>query len=525
MSRGVAWTGAVLVALAAALFAWKTLVLGMPVVPSDPPGLWSIELEITARGSGERGSIRAALPSSGSGQRVFDERSSSDRLVFTIRDRGDQRLGVWSGRFAGVHRLSYGFRVQATGVRVALAGGAAMPVPAELASDTAPTRELPADADEVAALLEALPLPAASDPVARLRALYTFVADEVQTLPSGSDDAVLTLLAREGSPVGTTRLLATLLRGSGIPARVALGLRLREGASPQSSHWVHAWVNGAWVPLSPTSDLFARRPADVVLLRLDSLEPIEDTGIGAVGFRFHSLRERLRPEEVAAMMLPPSDLLAPLSLYRLPVPTQSLLRALLVLPLGALIVALLRNVVGIPTYGTFLPILVAFALRGTSLAGGMLMVAAVLGIAIFGRLALERLRLLLVPRLAFMLCLIVLVIVGFALVGRSVEQHDLYGGVLFPLVILTMLAERFSIAMQEEGLRPALVRAGWSAVVILTVYPVFRSPLAGHLMFGFPEIVLGIMGVLVWIGGYTGFRLADLIRFRSLTRAGGGLGA
>ena len=27
-------------------------------------------------------------------------------------------------------------------------------------------------------------------------------------------------------------------------------------------------------------------------------------------------------------------------------------------------------------------------------------------------------------------------------------------------------------------------------------------------MFGFPELVIVVMGVLVWIGGYTGYRLS-----------------
>jgi hypothetical protein len=37
-------------------------------------------------------------------------------------------------------------------------------------------------------------------------------------------------------------------------------------------------------------------------------------------------------------------------------------------------------------------------------------------------------------------------------------------------------------------------------------------------MFGFPELVISIMGLLVAIGGYTGYRLAELWRFRSFTR-------
>ena len=41
-------------------------------------------------------------------------------------------------------------------------------------------------------------------------------------------------------------------------------------------------------------------------------------------------------------------------------------------------------------------------------------------------------------------------------------------------------------------------------------------------MFGFPELVIVVMGVLIWIGGYTGYRLSDLIRFRAFAKPAGG---
>jgi hypothetical protein len=81
-----------------------------------------------------------------------------------------------------------------------------------------------------------------------------------------------------------------------------------------------------------------------------------------------------------------------------------------------------------------------------------------------------------------------------------------------------MLVERFSITLAEEGLREALIRAGWSILVAVGVYPIFRSPLAEHLMFGYPELLFVIMGLLVLIGAYTGYRLADLLRFRSFAQ-------
>jgi hypothetical protein len=523
VTRGVLATGILLLLLGLGVFVWKTLVLDLPLAPGDAEGLWRVELVLSARGVGRRGSVRVPLPSSGPGQAVFDERTVSDRLVFTIRTEDGQRLGVWSGRFEGVHELVHGFRVQLDEYNVELAAGGSEPPPPELVRRYATSSpELPSENPEVAAQLERLTLPRPEDRLARLRSLFAFVADEVATVDTAADDAILALTSREGSPVGKTRLLVTLLRAVGMPSRIVLGLQLRPELPPVETVWAEAWVDGGWVPLSPVEGLFGRRPADRVALRVGSDEALQKTGIDAVGRRYFALRERLRPEELAALMVPPSPWLAPLSLYRLPVATQTALRGLLLLPLGALAVAFFRNVVGVPTFGTFMPILIAFSLRAYPLGAGLLLVGAVLTIGILGRLVLDRLRLLLVPRLAVLLCIVVLGVTAAALLGRSAETRELFAGVLFPLVILTMLIERFSVTVSEEGWRSAFARGATSLLVAVAVHPVFRSPTAEQLMFGFPELVVATMGLLILIGGYTGFRVVDLIRFRAFARLGAG---
>ena len=517
MQRNVVVVGALFVALGLGVFTWKTRSLGMPIIPSGE-GPWRVELEITLRGEGQRGSVRAPLPSSGPGQSVFDERTASEGLLFTIRTEDGQRIGVWSGRLSGVVRVVHGFRVQTNAVRVPLPLQAPQEPPREiLASYTAATTQLPVHAAEIQAEIARQPLADPRDPVARVRTLFTLVAEEIGGVASGSDDAVLTLAAREGSPLGRTLLFATLLRAAGVPARVVQGLSLRGSTAVQPTQWTEAWIDERWVPLSPVDGFFAERPEGLVALHTGEATAITATGSEAIGWRYHALRESLRQEELAAMMVPPNPVLARLSLYRLPVPTQRALRAVLLLPLGALLVAFFRNGVGVQTFGTFMPVLVAFALREASLGYGLLMVALIVLLAILLRMLLESLHLLLVPRLAVLLCVVVLAIACLALMG-SFGGSELYQAVLFPMVILTMFVERFTLVMAEEGLRQALGRAAWTTLVAMAVYPIFHNTLAEHLMFGFPELTFVVIGVLVWMGGYTGYRLLDLLRFRAFAR-------
>jgi hypothetical protein len=521
MHRNVFLAGALLVAIGLALFSVKTLEYGIPVAPTENLGPWQVELRISARGDGARGSVRALLPSSEGGQVIFDERSSSDRLQFSIRERGGNRVGVWTGWLQDVHEVVYQFRVQSHAVSTPLPSQGPYPDPPRSLRSIwgQPSPGIPSDAPQVKELLESLRLPTVADQPARIRTIYSFVSHEIATVRSASSDALLTLARREGNGEGKERLLVTLLRAAGTPARLAHGLGLREGTAPDELLWAEAWVAEVWVPMSAVHDFFETTPDDYIVLGRSNVPVVEATGVSAIGHRFQSLREHLRPDEIANLLAPDNRLFAWLSLYRLPVTWQAVLRVLLLVPLGSLVVALFRNLVGIKTYGTFMPVLIALALRGFPLHLGLVLVAVVIALGYFARFALERLRLLMVPRLSIMLCFVVLAVTLFALTGQDTGMGALFAGALLPIVILTMLIERVYITTSEEGAREALLRAFWSVGVAAAIHPIFRNVHAEYLMFSFPELVLVVMGLLVWIGGYMGYRVTDLLRFRELAVA------
>lgn len=74
----------------------------------------------------------------------------------------------------------------------------------------------------------------------------------------------------------------------------------------------------------------------------------------------------------------------------------------------------MRNIIGIRTFGTFMPILIALAFRETELFWGLILFSLIVGLGLLLRAYVEQLKLLLVPRLAAVLTMVVLLMAGSA---------------------------------------------------------------------------------------------------------------
>ncbi len=207
--------------------------------------------------------------------------------------------------------------------------------------------------------------------------------------------------------------------------------------------------------------------------------------------------------------------LAMFSLMALPLNQQHTFRLLLMIPIGALIMVIMRVLVGVTTSGTFMPILFALAFQQTSLLTGLILFAIVIAAGIWIRSLLTKLNLLLVPRIAA--CVIVVIFI-MATVSILSHQLNIVAGqsvTFFPVIILAWTVERMFIHWEESGAAAALQKIGASLFVTTLIYIALQSDSIKHIMFYFPEQILTILAVIILLGSYTGFRLLELVRFSS----------
>src|SRR5581483_7156497 len=170
----------------------------------------------------------------------------------------------------------------------------------------------------------------------------------------------------------------------------------------------------------------------------------------------------------------------------------------------------------LPSFGTFTPALIGLAFRRAESLPGLTVFVAIL-LAGWGlRRALDRYHLLQVPRTALMLSLVVLMLIAAVVVASHLELAATHYISLFPLVILTGMIERFWTLETEDGtwtsFKTLLCTLG-SAVCISLVLSI---PALVKYLVRFPETVGVLMACQLLIGRYTGYRLAELWRFRDL---------
>ncbi len=204
------------------------------------------------------------------------------------------------------------------------------------------------------------------------------------------------------------------------------------------------------------------------------------------------------------------------SLYSLPIQTQAVYSVLLMIPIGALIMVLMRNFVGIDAFGTFMPVLIALAFRETQLFWGVILFTLLVTLGLTIRFLLDRLRLLLVPRLSAVLIVVVILMLFISLTSHRLGLETGLSVALFPMVIIAMTIERMSVVWEERGAADAIRAGAGSIVVAITAYIFMGLAWLEHLIFTFPELLLVILAMVIMAGRYTGYRLSELKRFRAL---------
>ncbi|MBE0834195.1 hypothetical protein IH718_26400, partial [Escherichia coli] len=123
------------------------------------------------------------------------------------------------------------------------------------------------------------------------------------------------------------------------------------------------------------------------------------------------------------------------SLYGLPLSTQQTFQIMIMIPIGVLVILILRNLIGLQTLGTFTPVLIALAFRDTGLQWGIALFTVITALGLSLRSYLEHLKLQMLPRLSVVLTFVVVMIAVISLFSHKLGFESGLSIALFPMVI------------------------------------------------------------------------------------------
>jgi hypothetical protein len=519
-------TAAALAGLSLTVMMARYLLLGNEVKVPAGPGTWKVTMLIQGRAVGNDARLMTGVALNFGKQQIANEACRSAELLAKPPDaRHPQRHQIlWTQRGGipeGPFRAHYQFycTVDVHAPTPPMSKLARMVYAPPHAGDQVQTEpRIEADHPEIAALSRRL-AGGLDNPRDQLTTLYRYVEQEIDNEPKvngHSLTAVECLRNGSGDSAAKGRLLVALCRNRGIPARVVTGLTLRRGHEQTAHVWVEAWVQEHWVPACPSYHHLGHVPPTYLVFAYGDIPLVRGRNVRDLDYAFLVEHPEPPPDTATDGLSRARQVLTRLSLYALPPAEQRLVEFLLLLPIAALIVCIYRNVIGMCSFGTFAPALVGLAFRDLGGMPGMLVFVSIVLLGWLMRRVLNYYHLLQVPRVAFLLSLVVLVLIGSIVAANFRDLPATKYISLFPMVILTGMIERFWTMETEDGTSSSFRTLLSTLVIAVSISLVLGLHAVVRHLFRFPETLGLIMAAQLLLGRYTGYRLSELLRFRDL---------
>ncbi|MEX2495049.1 MAG: inactive transglutaminase family protein [Woeseia sp.] len=501
-NRYVLVLAGILTAISLAIFMYKWQVLGLPLDASQETPTWTVETTVSFNSGPGSINVNLQIPTLTPGFATLDEYSVSRNYAFGLSYVGADRQAQWTVRRADGEQTLY-YRV------------IVYEDPQAVQADVTPPLPIPPVVDEPFRTAVDMIVEDVSEHSADA-ASFTSVLLRLFNSRSPNPNVEL-LLAGNESRADFVQTVTTVLASARIPARLVRGIPLQERQRQvEPVPWLEIHDGDRWLYFDPaTGD--EGLPERFLVWWRGSQSLVQVEGGSNVSVRFAVQRNYVDSVSIAEhrAALRQSRMLD-FSLFSLPIETQAVYSVLLMIPIGALIMVFMRNVVGIDTFGTFMPVLIALAFRETRLLWGVVMFSVLVALGLSIRFLLERLRLLLVPRLSAVLIVVVLLMLIISIVSHQLGMESGLSVALFPMVIIAMTIERMSVVWEERGPGDAMRAGLGSMLVAILAYLAMGMNWLEHIVVTFPELLLVVLATVLLLGRYTGYRLSELTRFQAV---------
>ncbi len=519
----VVFTGSLIV-LPLLLLLYKSHFMNLSLLPQMVDDVWNFHL--TIRPKNESKFLSFPIPKAGQGVKISDEKFKMREFKILIDSSSDSSVITWNSNEIIQGPLNYSARIDVKPIVYKnIAKDYTDSYPKNLEKFLKIPLLTPEDLESIE-ILESAILEGTEDKTTLVRKLYYYLYEEIQ-LNTDNKTIGSTLNTGKGSPLAKAKLFNIMARRKNIPSRIVVQLRLPNKLHKNNEQKIkfsfsnEVLLNNRWIPIDTNRGYFGEKPENVLVIHrnFDDVEKLISKNNISYSIQVERAKiNKFNKSEYRKEVLHSDSFISKFSLYKLPLPLQTMFTTILLIPLGTLVLSLARNIIGIPTFGIFTPILLTLFFRETSFGFGLLFFSVVVLIGILERYVLDKFYLLAVPRLSIILILVILLMIGYSLGASDISVISQKHLAFFPIVIVTTNIERLSIMIAEEGIMNTLKTLVGTLVISILGYLLFSVSVLEIFMFTNPEVLFCIIGLLILVGKYKGYRISEFLRFRDLVR-------
>ncbi|HEK1686477.1 TPA: inactive transglutaminase family protein [Pseudomonas putida] len=494
----------ILVLLGVTVTCYQIFILGIPVTEDETDDLWNIDAKVEFVASPKDPvKIQMFVPPLNRDYVSLNESFISNNYGVSVNRTDGNRKVTWSARRASGNQTLY-YRLVLTKrystEKAKIKGptfrdSLAVEGPEKIAAEAlmAPIRQHSADVE-------------------------TFVSETIKRVNNANDDNAKLLLAGDNSPMKKAQVIDLLLSIAHVPMEKVHTIRLVADTPQSPELWLRSFNGNAWLYFNPETGEQGL-PNDRLLWWTGDENLITVDGGKKATVTFSMNNSEMNAIRLAKLTDENTDAdFLEYSLYGLPLQTQQTFMIMVMIPIGVLVILVLRNLIGIQTLGTFTPVLIALAFRETQLGFGIVLFTVITALGLSLRSYLEHLKLQMLPRLSVVLTFVVVLIAAISLFSHKLGLERGLSVALFPMVILTMTIERLSITWEERGGGHAMKVAVGTLFAASLAHLLMTVPEAVYFVFTFPAVLLILVGFMLAMGRYRGYRLTELVRFKAFLK-------
>ena len=483
-----------------------------------PAQVYSFNLTMSYQNENADVSIRTFIPQENERQKILSEQVINNGLDYLVTSDHSGKMANWSGS-SSTEQLAYRYQLSLQATKYELSSALVIPLKykQELKPFLEASEAIQINHPEIKTLWTSIKPNDEKKLLSVLNAIYKHTYQEIKSAPfKGVTDALTTLRLKTASCNGKSRLFIALARLNNIPARLVGGVILN-GLSKKTSHqWVEVYVHGQWVPFGPTNGHFAFLPANYLELYRGDHNLFKHSIDINFNYEFSSSKSLVAPAVYNHKVhrdegnIDITGLLLSMGLE------PKTIGLFLLFPICTLLITFLRNLIGIKTFGIFLPMLISAACVFIGYTRGVAGFSFILMTSFIAYHFLDKLKLLKVPRLAAIITINTMVfVIGLLFVGAS---NRLEFGMLslFPVIIISFIAEKIHRITEEKNWSELFARIFGTLLSITGCYILLSSFVLQGIFSYYPEIFMLVLAGQIYIGRWTGIRIGELFRFRRI---------